>query len=598
MNTCRALLNQWCDTLLKLQVHNTENPFLDGGILCPACGRIHGRCFDAIYPLMYMADVTGNETYLKGAQSLFDWAEAAVSRGNGSYVNDPGSSWAGTTVFSVIQLAESLEYHGHLLDESTREKWKKRIAKAADYLKDYQEFEVCNVNYRITNSLAMELCGKVLGEESYRKRGQELKEMAVACLTEQGLLVGEGRPVDGFSSKRCRPVDIGYNVEESLPSLVQYAYETDDEELEILVSKALKYHLRFMLGDGAIDNSFGTRNYKWTYWGSRTSDGCLLGYLLAAEREPVFGVAAQKNLELLSSCTHGGILYAGPQMYQKGELPCIHHTFTHAKVLAAILDHGLESRLADGKLPREQMRGMEYLKEADTYLIYRDGWTATVTGYDWEYKQLPGGHASGGTMTLLWHETAGPLVAAGMCEYSLKEPGNMQLPRFSHHESLVPRLEVTQNGKLYSNIYDRECRIRNLKPDQWQNGSMDTAESSGTELLAEGILTDIGQQKLKENGSYQLHYVFSKNAVKVTGTCQAADCWILPIVSQQAEKVAIEENTVKFLKNGKIITISVERGKLELPYGTERIYQLVPGMEAVKIMILPENGEFAFCILF
>ena len=33
---------------------------------------------------------------------------------------------------------------------------------------------------------------------------------------------------------------------------------------------------------------------------------------------------------------------------------------------------------------------------------------------------------------------------------------------------------------------------------------------------------------------------------------------------------------------------------MELPYGTERIYQLVPGMEALKIAILPENGEIDF----
>ena len=26
--------------------------------------------------------------------------------------------------------------------------------------------------------------------------------------------------------------------------------------------------------DGGWDNSFGTRNNKWTYWGNRTSDGC------------------------------------------------------------------------------------------------------------------------------------------------------------------------------------------------------------------------------------------------------------------------------------------------------------------------------------
>ena len=43
---------------------------------------------------------------------------------------------------------------------------------------------------------------------------------------------------------------------------------------------------------------------------------------------------------------------------------------------------------------------------------------------------------------------------------------------------------------------------------------------------------------------------------------------------------------------------SVNKGKMELPYGTERIYQLVPGMEALKIAILPENGEIDFCILF
>ena len=35
------------------------------------------------------------------------------------------------------------------------------------------------------------------------------------------------------------------------------------------------------LPDGAWDNSFGTRNYKWSYRGSRTSDGCAAGYGLA-----------------------------------------------------------------------------------------------------------------------------------------------------------------------------------------------------------------------------------------------------------------------------------------------------------------------------
>lgn len=588
MNTCRKLLSQWCSTLLKLQVHNTENPFLDGGILCPACGRIHGRCFDAIYPFMYMADETGNMEYLEGAKSLFEWAEKTVSREDGSYVNDPGSQWTGTTVFSVIQLAEALEYHGHLLDEETRERWKTRIAKAAAYLEHYKEFEVCNVNYRITNSLAMELSGKLLNEEHYRERGRQLKKMALDCLTEDGLLIGEGKPVDGFSPKGCRPVDIGYNMEESLPSLVQYAYETDDEKLKETVKKALKYHLKFMLGDGAIDNSFGTRNYKWTYWGSRTSDGCMLGYLLAAEDKPVFGAAAKKNLNLLSACTHDGFLYGGPQMYQKGELPCIHHTFAHAKVLTAVLDRDLEKRFSDGKLPREQKNGVEHLKETDTYLVCRNGWTATVTGYDWVYIGLPGGHANGGTLSLLWHESVGPLITAGMSQYSLKEAGNMQLPRFNRHECLTPRLETQIDGKLYSSIYDRNCKLQDVSPE---NGSE-------TILLAEGVLSSIDQQKVEMDGNYRLQYTFLQDEVRISGACRAAGQWILPFISEQTEQVTIEENFVKIQKNEKIITILVNKGKMELPYGTERIYQLVPGMEALKIAILPENGEIDFCILF
>ncbi len=76
------------------------------------------------------------------------------------------------------------------------------------------------------------------------------------------------------------------------------------------------------------------------------------------------------------------------------------------------------------------------------------------------------------------------------------------------------------------------------------------------------------------------------------------DSGFLPLISEQTEQVTIEENFVKIQKNEKIITILVNKGKMELPYGTERIYQLVPGMEALKIAILPENGEIDFCILF
>lgn len=585
MSLCGDLLRQWCGKLLELQIRDVDNPALKGGILCPACAGVHGRCFDAIYPFLYLADADRDERYLEAAKLLFDWAENTVSREDGSYVNDTNSEWKGITVFSVIQLIEAMEYHGHLLDEETYGRWKARIAKAAEFLCDYKEFEVCNVNYRITNSLAMHLCGKFLGEERYTKRGRELARLAAGHLTEDGILFGEGRPVDGFSPKGCRAVDVGYNMEESLPSFIQYAYEAGDEELKKAVAKALKGHLIFMLEDGGMDNSFGTRNYKWTYWGSRTSDGCALGYLLAADREPSFGAAAYKNLKLLEICTHDGFLYGGPHVYGIGEPPCVHHAFSHAKVLAGILDRGLEDRLCEGGVPRSGFEKPVYVKETDTYLISGSGYTATVTGYDWEYIKLPGGHASGGTLSLLWQEKAGPVLCAGMGNFSLKEANNMQLPRFKRHECITPRLD--SGCGTYSSMYD-------------YRSAMNCEASEGeTRIVVNGMLTDMNQNRPDGDGvRYEIEYTFGSKEIRVAVRADDSAVFVLPVVSKSGETVIQEPSGMRIEKPGAQVRVEVEKGIFTLPYGDGRIYNLVPGLEAVKAQIKPVGGEIAFCFSF
>lgn len=47
-NAYFELLKQWCDELLKLQLHDTGCRELDGAIICPACQIVHGRCHDLI----------------------------------------------------------------------------------------------------------------------------------------------------------------------------------------------------------------------------------------------------------------------------------------------------------------------------------------------------------------------------------------------------------------------------------------------------------------------------------------------------------------------------------------------------------------------
>lgn len=586
MSLCGDLLRTWCERLLKLQ-RNEEDPDLRGGILCPACGRIHGRCFDAVYPFLYLADADQDERYLEGAKRLFDWAERNVSREDGSWLNDTDSPWKGTTVFSVIQLIEALEYHGHLLDPETYRRWKERIRRAADFLAGFQEFEVCNVNYRITNSLAMELCARFLGEERYRRRAEELAERSFRYVKDSGCLYGEGRPVDGYSPKGCQPVDIGYNMEESIPSLAQYAWLTKDQDGQEAACRALRYHEFFMLDDGGIDNSFGTRNYKWTYWGSRTSDGCALGYLLAAEREPGFGIPAYRNLKLLERCTHDGFLYGGLHLYEIGEPACVHHAFSHAKVLAGILDRDLERYLRDGELPRRKRREPYYQAETATYFVNGGSYTATVTGYDWEYGGLPGGHVSGGTLSLLWHERLGLLMAAGMCQYHRKEANNMQPPRFPGHECAAMRLEYEAGGTVYSSMYDQGCEI--------------SCEYAGemTVIRVRGRLTDQRQNRLLgEKGRYLIQYQFQRESLRIRLETASGARLTVPIVSEAGEAVYQENGGIRIRKAEGELRLEVREGTAALPRGIKRIYNLVPGVEALKAAVEPDQGRIDISLSF
>ena len=49
------LLKEWLDALLACTVNDPVHPSVDGAILCPACTTVHGRCYEAVYPLMAAA---------------------------------------------------------------------------------------------------------------------------------------------------------------------------------------------------------------------------------------------------------------------------------------------------------------------------------------------------------------------------------------------------------------------------------------------------------------------------------------------------------------------------------------------------------------
>lgn len=342
-NNAETLLVEWMDSMLTYQRAGLH-PALDGGILCPACARIHGRIGDAVLPLMYLADKTGKDKYLTAAKNLMTWMEN-VHRPDGSWMNDVHvSDWNGTTVFAAIALYKALHYHGHLLDDSTRNHWKQRLLEAGEFIMDNpfiysrqrEGMRNMNVNYSASATYALYTIGEMCNRPDFKEEAKVIAADLRSYFTGHDyFLFGEGPNIRSATKNGCFPIDLLYNVEESLPNMAYYAVMAQDTGLLSLVERSMVTHLQFMLPDGAWDNSWGTRSFKWTYWGGRTSDGFMGGYYLLAARHPEFLEAVRRNIHLLKEATRGGLLYGGMHYAASGTPPCIHHTFGHAKAITS-----------------------------------------------------------------------------------------------------------------------------------------------------------------------------------------------------------------------------------------------------------------------
>lgn len=595
-----SLLKDWCDGLIAHQVINVRDPALHGGLLCPACGIMHGRCGDAVYPLLRVAHSTGDEKYLQAALLVYTWTERNVSRTDGSWVNDVTlSSWQGITVFHSIALAEALEHHGSMLSSSIRKEWNDRLAAAAKFLDSFITIETGNINYPISATLAFTLCGIRFNNAHYLERARELAHTALDYFTPNEFLFGEGHPSHGiFTPKGCRPVDLGYNVEESLPSLALYSLLNKDNDVLMRTIAAMRTHMEFMLPDGGWDNSWGTRNYKWSYWGSRTSDGCQPAFLLLSQYEPVFREVAQRNLEIMAACTHGGLLYGGPDYFAHGDHACIHHTFTHAKALATVLDRGHDLLKPSQRfpLPRDATYGLKSYPEIGTHLSAVGKWRATVTEYDWNYVEHVqsagsspgGGHATGGALSTLHHCQLGPVLTASMTEYSLVEISNQQVFGDAPHMPLTTRIEYS-NGKTYTSLSDFAAVL--------------TAKTASDEVSFDArgrMLTAAHQPDVGSGMKYHLTYRITEPTVEITAASDATGMpilstpprFILPVISGSNEKIEHPDSkTVRIHKTNGTLVISTDATQGFDPIPATRTFNLVPGFECIPLCITMPHGK-------
>jgi hypothetical protein len=536
---------------------------------------------------MYMARFTGEDRYRQAAIDVLEWSNLNTWP-DGSWVNEPtGSVWRGITVFGAAALGEALRHHGDLLDDRDRKRWEDRLRRAADFLHGFLTIETGNINYPISGALALAIAGDALAEPRYTARARELAHMSLGYFTSPNtILWGEGKKtsVTGLHS-----VDLGYNVEESLPNFALYATITGDKEVLDMVIKSFRSHLDFMLPDGGWDNSWGLRNFKWTYWGSRTSDGCHSGLMLLADRDPLFAEAAMRNLQLLKSCTHDGFLYSGPHYQQHGELPCIHHTFCHARALAGALDHGkFGDQPTSIALPRDTAIGVREFPEIATWLVSEGLWRATITAYDVIYYKLIEGHVSGGALSMLWHQATGPVLCASMLVHKLEESSNMHTPKCANDEvPLTPRLELRLDEKVFRSDADFTAKVSSRKIE------------GGTEFEVRGQLVDI-QQESPASGivPFNMAYRFTETGVQIhVSTGKDIDSgsltYLLPIVSLRNEPVQHpNELTLEIEKPEATIRVTANL-PVKVDDSTERVFNHVPGLEALPLAfsVLPGGKQ-------
>lgn len=594
-----SLLKEWCDGMMRMQMNTPNDATTHGALDCPACKeeanyKIHGRCLDAVYSLLYMADRTGDQRYLKAGIKVFEWGEnVTMPDGSWTVVQNP-KSWRGITIFGVIALAETLHYHGHLLDKKRKAQWMDRLQRAANYCYENIDINFSNTNYSFTAVYGFWVLGYVLENENYVAKSRLMASQVYDFFTSNDLVFGEGKPRSRKSGKSLPPVDLGYNVEESLGGLVQYALEAKDEKLLSLLDKSLMSHLQFMLPDGGWDNSWGTRQFKWTYWGSRTSDGCQVAYNLMAYRNPVFGLAARRNTELLQRCTKGGLLHGGPGYIHASVNPCTHHTFPHAKALTTILNtkHPIATYGDDIQLPRSAAYGVKYFEELDVYLIAIGALRATISGYDFIYKEGVL-HATGGSLSLLYHEQFGLLAAGSMAKYKQVEAYNQQKNPNPDYP-LTPRIETKVNGVWYTNLYDLKAEVK--------------ANTSEEEVKCEAMVhlcNEQFEQLTEQAANFKIGYTFKDESLQISVTpmdelpLKKDTYFVLPIILDSPDEAVKKSKKKVILSKTKGDIIIKSNRKIERDIApNSTVFNVVPGVSAIPYKVrLKKSGATTITII-
>lgn len=428
-----------------------------GALQCPHCHVLHTRAAEAVWPLAMMLAETGDEHHLRALRALAAWL-FRQQEPDGSWKETP-EEWTGTTTDQLLMLVLAYEKVSARLGEEERQAWRRAITGAADYLVRVMSPEFASINYCATTTASLAAAHRIVARPAYLAKARELARATVARMDEDGFLNGEG----GKCHDLKMGVDLGYTLEMSFWGLAYYARLTGDRLVDDLVRRALPAHLAFIYPDGAMDGSWGIRSNKWTTYGSATSDGCQVLFLLYADDDPVYASAAWRNLEYLRTCIRDGLVTYGPHHAAvMAAPPCLYPTFAKAKNLALALQLETQPTRRLVALPTQRPGWQRHFPTVDVVATRTANFMATTTAYG--YRDIAKGPDSkymfrpaGGAMSCLWLEGHGLVQASSQTEYHRWEP--MHFPEAPGLRPLTPRLEATVGKTCFTNLYEFDARL-------------------------------------------------------------------------------------------------------------------------------------------
>lgn len=455
-----ALLERLAHGIVTYMVPAELLSYYHGGLMCPACGGVHGRGCDAVFPLAFWYRRSGQRVFYDAFRQLARFMIRTQKPG-GAWDAEPMSTWDASTVFALLSLASAYRVlERELVTSSIGLEYLVTIRRAADWTVGSVDDRFANINYLFASLPALELAGRILEDERYHRKAWENAELALEHIDADGFIIGEGYRYP--SEVAYPPVDIGYSADTSLGALALYdrLAEARPAGLHDALMRAARTHLNYFYPDGALDGSWGARSYKWLYFGSKTAHGSEMWTWLLAPEEPACARACRLSAGLKRRMLTGDVLDSGLHQQRTGQPACIQSTFNRADALANALAYGPTGHLPEAPLPTERIGFRRLFRSVNVYMQRSRHLMLTVSGYGylWRDDRVQPAQPMGGAVCFLWHERFGPVQLGSQAGYYRAELTNQ--PRlFANLEAVsTPRLVLERDG-IWSMLFEPFARL-------------------------------------------------------------------------------------------------------------------------------------------